>query len=213
MKLPRNLFRWLQIPLLGLLLFVYFWGGYFGVATLTLPREHYSVWLPVDDWFPYVPEFGIIYVTGYIVILLPPLVIRDSHLIRAGAAACLILMSLAYICFLMFPVRLVAPSPLSTSLTAKILSLSYQKTDHGMNCFPSLHVAISCLCALSCYRVNKIMGWALQGLTFSIALSTLLIKRHYLLDLPTGYLLAYGVHYGFMDSYLREFVSRNQRGK
>lgn len=213
MKLLQNLCRWVEIPFLGFFLLVYFWGGYFGVAALTLSREHYSVWLPVDNWFPYVPEFGIVYVTGYIVILFPPLLIRDMRMIRAGTASCIILMSLAYLCFILFPVRLVAPSLPSASLAAKVLNLSYPKSDHGMNCFPSLHVAMSCLCALSCFRVNKVIGLALQGLTFLIALSTLLIKRHYLLDIPAGYLLAVGVYYGFMERYLQEYVSRNHREK
>jgi membrane-associated phospholipid phosphatase len=207
---------WFQVPFLGVALLAYFWVGYFGIAEITLRRQSFSLLLPADDCFPFVPAFGLVYMIGYFVVFVPPLVIRDMRMIRAGATACFLLFTAAYLCFILFPVRRVAPPVIGDSWVTTILHFPRMRTDHGMNCFPSLHVGVSCLCALSCLRVNRPVGLALHALTLFIALSTLLTRRHYLLDIPAGYLLGFAVHYGYMERRFRRFgwpkAKQNPRG-
>jgi membrane-associated phospholipid phosphatase len=109
---------------------------------------------------------------------------------RAGAAANLACMAAAYACFLVFPVRILPPPQASAAQAAGLpgpaapFALFFD--DGGMNCFPSLHLALATLAALCCARAGRRMGAFAWTLTALIAISSLLLKRHYAVDLPAG---------------------------
>jgi membrane-associated phospholipid phosphatase len=56
--------------------------------------------------------------------------------------------------------------------------------------FPSLHVAISFVAWLYAYRNSKKLFWILSPLIFSLWVSTVYLRYHYLIDVVAGLILA-----------------------
>ncbi len=176
-------------PLLIAALSLFFLIGYLGIALATSRMPARALDTPLDRAIPYVPAVWPIYQSVYLLVLLPTRLFARPSEMRAGAAANLACMTAAYACFLLFPVRILPP-PLDGSAVpgAAFLSTRFALLfdDHGMNCFPSLHVAMATLAALCCARAGRGPGVLAWTLTALIAASSLLMKRHYLVDLPAG---------------------------
>lgn len=149
-----------------------------------------SLATPLDGAIPYVPSVWPLYQSVYLLVLLPTRLFARPSEMRAGAAANLACMAAAYACFLFFPVRILPPPDASAAQAATFPGPSTRFAlffdDRGMNCFPSLHLAMATIAALCCARADRRLGapaWTLTGL---IAISSLLLKRHYAVDLPAG---------------------------
>jgi membrane-associated phospholipid phosphatase len=75
--------------------------------------------------------------------------------------------------------------------------------DTSFNCFPSLHAAVSTICAYSWYRysqiktrlITKILTLGAIAIATGVILSTLFIKQHYIADEIAGIVLALVVGY------------------
>lgn len=114
---------------------------------------------------------------------------RNIHLFRRTALGYAVQFGLALPCFLM-PFQMIRPQ-LSTpaSWTDHAMTWVYQ-LDPGYNIFPSLHVSNTVFLACWMWRVQ---GWKIGAAFWIVAAlitwSTLAVKQHYFVDLPTGFLL------------------------
>lgn len=62
-----------------------------------------------------------------------------------------------------------------------------------MNCFPSLHISVAFIAALSCWKQDRVAGGAAFALASLITVSTFFVKQHYVVDAVAGIALATGV--------------------
>jgi len=91
--------------------------------------------------------------------------------------------------FWIFPSRILRPSVPSFDLTGQLMLLTYT-VDPGFNVFPSLHVALIAYVACLAWRASKkSLSMLIWIFCFLVALSTLFVRQHYILDLPAGFLL------------------------
>jgi membrane-associated phospholipid phosphatase len=98
---------------------------------------------------------------------------------------------IAGVCFLLFPAQVAFPPPPDFGAFPNLyhfadrLSLTY-------NLVPSLHVALSTICIVVFAARTRII-WKIVLWTWSaaIAVSTVLIHKHHLLDVATGFFLAW----------------------
>jgi membrane-associated phospholipid phosphatase len=100
---------------------------------------------------------------------------------------------LGFCSFLILPSRMNQPD-LSACGTAacRALQVMYD-LDKGFHVFPSMHVAISVYTALF-WRAREPRFWHVPGLlALAITLSTVLCKRHYVVDIPAGIMVALAV--------------------
>lgn len=143
----------------------------------------------LDDRIPFVPAFVFAYALYYVWLLLPlPILTRRDDFYRAlGAFALVELVALCV--FLALPSRMVRPEFVPVGAAGYFLHQIYQ-VDQGWNVFPSLHVAHSTLVALLYFRHRREFFPPVAFGAGLIALSTVMVKQHYLLDLPAGVLLA-----------------------
>jgi membrane-associated phospholipid phosphatase len=102
-----------------------------------------------------------------------------------------VVVGIAGIGFLLFPADNMFPPPGEMGIWspavrfAKWLALEY-------NLAPSLHVALATLCVAVYSRQAPALGRiALWLWAAAIGLSTLLLHQHYVIDIVTGYLLAF----------------------
>jgi membrane-associated phospholipid phosphatase len=146
----------------------------------------------LDPYIPFVPAFIFAYLLYYPWLLLPvPILQRSQTFYRAMLAFALVQVT-AIVVYLAFPSRMVRPDigGLPAGLGTDLIAWLY-RTDRGWNLFPSLHVAHSSLVAMLYWvHCRKAFWFAALG-ALLIAASTVLIKQHYVIDIPAGVLLAF----------------------
>jgi membrane-associated phospholipid phosphatase len=105
--------------------------------------------------------------------------------VRRMMRAALLAYALAAPVFVALPV-IDADPPLTPVTWSDALLEWNRAADESQNLFPSMHVGLATLLALVGARRSKAWAWALGGSAVVIAASTLLVKQHYLVDLPAG---------------------------
>ncbi|HXB58221.1 MAG TPA: phosphatase PAP2 family protein [Candidatus Acidoferrales bacterium] len=181
-------FAWL-ISLMGLLWFILVYGG---ADILTAHRSfRVRVYLDVELNIPFIPEAAIVYMSIYPLFIAAPFILRKRLEFFALAMTLNMAILVAGICFLLFPAQVAFPPPKGFGAFpglfhfADRLSLTY-------NLVPSLHVALSTICiAVFAARTGATWKILLWTWAVAIAVSTLLIHKHHLLDVATGFLLAW----------------------
>lgn len=146
--------------------------------------------LPLDHAIPLLPHWVWIYELAYFLPFLGLLVIerpeRFNHTVRAILVAALC----AYVPYLLYPVSFPRPA-LGDSLSEQLLAMEYAY-DSGGNQLPSLHVANAFLVFLGA-RGQWLGRWgdgAMLLLAILIALSTLFVKQHLVVDVVGGLALS-----------------------
>jgi membrane-associated phospholipid phosphatase len=176
------------------------------VGTLHTPE------LPWDRALPLQPTWALIYGALYMfLIVLPVLVVRDPAHIRRTFWAYLAVWITAYICFLVYPT--VAPRPpevVGDGFAVWGLRFLYD-ADPPYNCFPSLHVAHSFVSALTCYRLDRRLGYGALLCASLVAISTLFTKQHYVADVVGGIVLALVAYVLIVRRYPRRNVPELDR--
>jgi membrane-associated phospholipid phosphatase len=166
---------------LGLLAlgYVAFCATYLPINAFTEGRVTHTLFLPGEAAIPLVPAFEFTYALGY---FLPLAVVwrrpdwaRLARLMRAFGLT----LAGAYATYLVFPVYFQRPVLTGHSLATRLLALEY--LDRPYNHFPSMHVATATLVALACADDRRLRGW-LPAAVAMMAVSTLFVKQHYILD-------------------------------
>lgn len=162
---------------------------YFGAGTIARPPL-VSIKTPLDDWFPFVPEAMLGYGLAYVVPLALLFVETTESGMRRMTRAALLAYMMAAPFFLVMPVQDADPPLVPTNALQELLAMN-RAADQSKNAFPSMHVGLATLLALIGARRAAAWGWGLGILAVLISLSTLLVKQHFLLDLPAGAIIAY----------------------
>lgn len=175
-------------PLFFGLLFLTIWivNQITSLRSRTFPTRH---WL--DDRIPFIPHFALIYFSAYLLGNGGYLFLRHSSDFPTILLGYLIIYITSNACYLLFPSRVerreqLAPSSLSTLLISR-----FQAVSKPFNNFPSMHVSYCLYSALVVIGFTGMAWWSWLLLAWAgvVALSTLLIKQHHLLDVGAGTLL------------------------
>jgi len=171
----------------------FFFAGYFGIPQLHVGSPGIDLGTPLDRALPYVPAFGFAYAVCYVQVFAPAVLVPDHSLFRRAALAAAVVMAVAFVCFALLPVQVHYP-PVGDTAGEWILRKNRLLHDHGFNAIPSLHVALATLSALSIHHARPAWRIPIWTSTVLIALSTVLVKRHFVVDVPAGALLGWAVH-------------------
>jgi len=195
---PDSFFTRYEQPLLALLMFGIWAAGYFAVAYATEGQATHK--LRTFSWereLVVFPEFVLIYLTIYPTFLLPFLFIHQKDFFRLFSLAYISVMCICYVIYLFFPVSIDRPELPVHSFSSWALAIVYW-ADRPWNCFPSMHVAMSLLAALTILEVHRIRGMLILVLTLWIAYATVLIKQHYVLDVLAAIALTFTIHFVYV---------------
>ncbi len=164
---------------------------YIFIGAWAAERPLYAPALPADARVPLEPAWGLVYGALYLfLILLPVFVVRDEPRVRRMFLAYLFVWLTSYGVFFVYPT--IAPRPAhvdAVGFGGWGLRLLYS-ADPPYNCFPSLHVAHSFVSAFACRPVHRGVGRVAILCAALVALSTLLTRQHYILDVAAGIALA-----------------------
>lgn len=195
---PEPLLTWpgagnlkITLPLCGLFLqiFVLVYGGASLLAGLRGELPHLYFGFELD--LPFVPEMAVVYLTGPLVLVAAPFVLRTWRDITPFFLTLTAETLAAGLCFLLFPVEQGYPPRMASGLWGEVFRVADAlNLDH--NEIPSLHVAFAVTAALvfgkRCGRLGRILFavWAV-----AVSVSTLLLHEHHLLDVMAGAALAF----------------------
>ena len=178
----------LGMATLLLILFVVLYGGA-SMLGASLPW-HFKLMLPFETSIPFVPEAAIIYLSLNLLLGLAPFVLRTWQALFPLFAALLVELLIGTLLFLVFPIE----APYSERSTEGAVGMIFAVADRVNlegNFFPSLHVAFATTAVLAYAPKTGSLGQVvLYGWAGAIALCTLLIHEHYVLDVVAGFLLA-----------------------
>jgi len=169
------------------------WGLVGGVYTLTDRLQSTGTVLPpsaIDRGIPFSPTAIWLYLSFFIIVPLGYLLAPIERVKWLRAAMQLAAVGAGAI-YLLWPTTLVYPQDKGDGLSSQLLAALTQ-VDSLQNCLPSLHMALTVLAvwALSDkqrkVRTALLLVWAL-----AIAFSILQLRRHLLVDLVSGALLAF----------------------
>lgn len=185
-------------------LLVYGVVGYGLVNHFNMHRSHYfDVSFPFEKNLPFIPFFSIgyllVYIANFTVYFLTPYWNDFRHKV---AKPFFWLATIHYIFFLLIPVTM--PRPDISGLTDGFflwLTRFFYSIDHPVNCFPSLHVAYPTLAALVTWKDHPKWRPFFVGIAILTAISVVLIKQHYILDVVAGAGVAGLVFWGFKAPY------------
>jgi len=168
------------------------WGaGYFWVGWHMPAGRLHEVGTPFDAHIPFVAQAIWPYLCVFPLALSPLVFARDATLMRRIALAYAATIVVSLLCFALYPVSAggLRPSVSAPSVSAAAVRLLYA-LDPPYNLCPSLHVSLAVLAAISASKARKRHAGLLFAAAGAIAVSTCLIKQHFLVDVLAGAALA-----------------------
>lgn len=149
---------------------------------------------PLDQAMPVVPSFVFPYVSlepvtyGTLVFFL----LFRADLYRSAAMSLVAAFLIAALFFFFAQTYVDRPRVTGDDVFARMVRAVYA-SDNPYNDFPSLHVGVSTILAIHWWRFGRVPGWIAATWVVVVIASTQLIHQHYLVDIPGGLLLAFGV--------------------
>ncbi|MCC6521855.1 MAG: phosphatase PAP2 family protein [Polyangiaceae bacterium] len=151
-----------------------------------------ETWL--DQYIPFVPIFAYPYYLYYLWVLLSVPAVRQRGEFYHAVAAISLVQIVAMVTYAAFPSFMQRPEVVGNGLGTDLVRKIYQ-IDPGFNVMPSLHVGHSTLVALLYRSYHRRWYPLIATGTALICASTVLIKQHYVIDLPAGFALAIAAFY------------------
>jgi membrane-associated phospholipid phosphatase len=193
--------RGIERALLTVGVAVFFVTGYFGVGLTVDPARAVRLGTTLDARIPFSARSVWVYLCLFPSSLLPLFVVRCPRLFRRTILAYGIAITVSLIVFVALPVTStglrVDRSALDvTRFSPWAVSVLYD-LDPPFNLFPSLHLTIAMLAALSAWTAKRPYGMAAFAGVAAIGASICTVKQHFVLDGLAGVALAAIVH-GFV---------------
>ena len=146
--------------------------------------------LPLDARLPFVPAAAIVYLTITPMLWVAPFVLRDLASFLPLFAALVFETVIAAVCFVLLPVDPPAIDCCEPGIVGAALRIA-DAMNLERNCLPSLHVAFAFTLAMAFAPRTRLPGRVMLFAWATItALSTVLTRQHYVLDVAGGVLLA-----------------------
>jgi membrane-associated phospholipid phosphatase len=186
----KHLFYACQLTFLNTLWFQFV---YFGSDYITAHRKYR---VPIHfNWelgIPLIPEMILFYMSIYGLFLIAPFILRTKQEIRQLVFAHVLSILIAGICFFLFPAELAfSPSQSGSGIISSVFLFADRiNLDH--NLLPSLHVTLSLICVILLTKAANFLWKSILWIWgFGISISTVLTHQHHILDVITGFVLAF----------------------
>ncbi len=185
----------LEKNLLFLVVLIYYLGGYYVLSEIAAKRTRvFHLSLPFEDQLPFYPALVFAYMLIFAIIAFVFLVVDDFLFFRKIARAFLICVTIHFIFFALFPVEYtLRPKVDPGQGWAYGLVAFYYWVDSPYNCCPSLHVSNAFLVSFILERYRPGWGWFFFPASVLIAISVVLVKQHYVVDVVLGFFVAWMV--------------------
>ena len=189
----------------GLLFTLIFYFVFGGTNFVTNQHDYRFVWaFNFESRIPFVPFFSLVYLSGTLMLFISPFMLQKNHQFIPFLKLIALELVIAAIFFLLLPLALLEHPTISESNFIGMIFTFNDKANLDFNYFPSLHVAFAF--TLAFFIAEEKQSWLKILVIFwacAVALSTLLTKQHYLVDVVGGLILAI-VSYKFKRKFVNE---------
>jgi len=141
----------------------------------------------IDLNVPFMPWTFIVYTSDYYFFAVVILMLKDKSAFKSFARLMFGTLIVCGMFFIFYPTTYPRPHypEVENSLLNFLMKL-VGSADTPNNCFPSMHVALTCSATWSIRSLGKKHLWFFSIWTFLVILSTLTTKQHYLVDIFGG---------------------------
>ena len=162
---------------------------YFLIPFIRAPIDAPQIFINMDNQIPFVWWMIVPYYLYYAGLIIP-LIINNKRILSKFIQTCLILLSISYSVFIIWPISC---EPVMMSVTNNPLSFLYGAVELEwlkQNGLPSVHVTISMFTALviADYKPQYRLFFLVCG--FLVFFSTFLAKQHFVVDSLSGLFLS-----------------------
>ncbi len=170
------------------------WLAYFlATGHLASNLETMDLRSALDHRIPLVPWMVWIYDFTYILPIAVILLVRDGHILNRLLMAVYMGTLMATVVYFLVPIAYPAPV-LGSSLSERFLEWQHQiDFQPGANKLPSLHVANSFMIWMAVRSRGRGLSALFLVMAVLIAVSTLLVKKHLVIDVVAGVAWGFGV--------------------
>jgi membrane-associated phospholipid phosphatase len=198
------------------LVFAPYVAGYFFIGWVSDPERARSLATPLDAAIPFVPETIFLYAWLFTAMLFPLFAVRSPALFRRVGLAYAAVVAACLATFEVYPVTSADLRPavgaLDPSRFAEWGVKLVYTLDPPVNLFPSLHLAIATLAALSAWKARPAYGAIGLVWVVLIAVSVSTVKQHFLADSVAGAALAVAAYAAIIRPYGRVPVEESAYG-
>ncbi len=154
---------------------------------------------PLDSALPVVPIFVIPYdsLQPVIYATLILLLLFRTRLFQSICLAMIVTWFVSYAFYFFLQTEVIRPVLTGSDVFTRMIRDVYA-SDNPFNDFPSLHTSLSTIVAIHWYRTDRRIGIPVAVWVALIVASTLLVKQHYVADVASGLLLAFGTSWLFL---------------
>src|SRR5271157_3851877 len=152
----------------------------------------------LDAALPVVPIFVIPYVSlnPFVYATLVLFLLFRTRIFQSACLAMLVTWFISFGFYYFLQSEVLRPALIGTDLLTRMIQNVYAG-DNPYNDFPSLHTSISTILAIHWFRFDRRIGIVAALWAVFVVASTVLIKQHYVADVASGLLLAFGASWLF----------------
>lgn len=154
---------------------------------------------PIDQALPVVPLFVVPYVSlqPFIYASLVIFLLFRARVFQSAVLSMIATFLVSYVFFALLQTYVDRPVLTGSDVFTKMVRDVYAG-DHPFNDFPSLHVSTSTIIAIHWWRFGGRFTWPLILWAALIALSTVMVRQHYVADIAGGLVLAFATSFFFL---------------
>jgi len=172
------------------IIFLFFWiVPYSAAAFAGNFREAHDLSLFVDNHIPLWPPALVLYALYFPLVFFTFILVKDLNISKKGIYAFVVSALITFSFFIVVPTKMPRPTLVADGFFDNALNNVWM-LDTAKNAFPSQHVAFSFVCAFILATAYKKWGWFFVLIASAIAISTVLIKQHYVWDIFGGLAVA-----------------------
>jgi membrane-associated phospholipid phosphatase len=171
--------------------------GVFLVSKIYAPLNHGPAVLnlrtSLDEALPLIPLFVIPYITLQPVLYLSLILffVFWTRIFQSAALSLVLAMLVSYAVYFFLQTEVVRPTVNGADALSRMVRGVYAG-DNPYNDFPSLHTSLSTIIAIHWWRTDRRLGIAAAVWAALVVASTLFVKQHYIADLVSALVLAWG---------------------
>jgi membrane-associated phospholipid phosphatase len=154
---------------------------------------------PIDQALPVVPLFVVPYVSlqPFIYASLVIFLLFRARVYQSAVLSMIVTFLVSYVFFAFLQTYVERPVLTSNDVFTKMVRDVYAG-DHPFNDFPSLHVSTSTIIAIHWWRFSRRFTWPLIAWAALVAVSTVMVRQHYVADIAGGLVLAFATSLFFL---------------
>jgi membrane-associated phospholipid phosphatase len=154
---------------------------------------------PIDQALPVVPLFVVPYVSlqPFIYASLVIFLLFRARVYQSAVLSMIVTFLVSYVFFAFLQTYVERPVLTGNDVFTKMVRDVYAG-DHPFNDFPSLHVSTSTIIAIHWWRFSRRFTWPLIAWAALVAVSTVMVRQHYVADIAGGLVLAFATSLFFL---------------